>query len=82
MKNNGHVWRPIKTFRSPDRHEVDLWMYISPSPMSFGMGDSFRVVDAYRIDGKWFHRQGYKEMELDAHYITHWMPRPAPPHRP
>jgi hypothetical protein len=72
-------WRPIATFRGADRHEVDLWMQVYASPHSFGMSDAFRVVDAYRVEGKWFHRWQGKEQELYADYITHWMPKPKPP---
>ncbi len=79
-------WRDIATCEHDaelwiDRVEVDLWLQVHASPRSFGMSDSFRVVDAYRVEGKWYHRQDGKEHELFADYITHWMPIPAPPHR-
>jgi hypothetical protein len=47
-----------------------------------GWADAFRVVDAYRVDSKWFHRTPNKEMELVSDYITHWMPIPKPPLEP
>lgn len=75
-------WRPIKTFRGRDYHEVDLWLRICASPMSMGMADSFRVVEAYKVDGKWFHRdptRNFQEAELNSYYITHWMPIPKGP---
>lgn len=76
------AWKPIETFEGADREEVDLWMHIYASPRSMGWSDSFRVTDAYRIDGKWFHcrgRFGGDEKQLEASYITHWMPLPNPP---
>jgi len=72
-------WKPIKSFNGPDFKEVDIWMQVYASPRSFGISDSFRVVEAYRKDGKWFHLHKGKEMELYADYITHWMPIPEPP---
>lgn len=72
-------WRPIKSCRIADGVEVDIWMKVYASPMSFGMGDSFRVVDAYRKDGKWFHRHEFQEKELRSDLITHWMPIPKDP---
>lgn len=77
-------WRPIGTFRRRDRENVDLWLVIHPSPMSMGWGDSFRVPDAYRKDGRWFHMYGTPvpaETEIDMQYVTHWMPIPRPPRR-
>lgn len=74
------TWRPINTFDLADRDEVDLWLNIHASPRSMGMSDSFRVIDAYRIDGKWLHRvESGHERELHLDYITHWMRRPPPP---
>lgn len=74
------TWQPIKTFEGPDREEVDLWLHIYASPKSMGWADSFRVIDAYKIDGKWFHRvESGAEKQLDSDYVTHWMPRPAAP---
>lgn len=75
-------WRPIASFDRPDREEVDLWMHIYASPRSFGMADSFRVIEAWRRDGKWFHRHDGKEAELYADYVTHWMPMPQSPDSP
>ena len=73
-------WQPIKTAPKRDYVEIDLWVDIPASPRSFGMGDAFRVVEAYRKNGKWTHRHEGKEKELYADYITHWMPiPPAPP---
>lgn len=72
-------WKPIKTFRKPDRHEVDIWLTVPASPMSFGWADAWRVTEAWRRDGKWFHRHEGKEAEIVSHYVTHWMPIPEPP---
>ncbi len=74
-------WKPIKTFRGPDRREVDIWLSVHASPRSFGMADAWRVTEAWRTEGKWFHRHNGKEMELVGDYITHWMPMPKPPAR-
>lgn len=75
-------WQPIATFDGPDYQEVDLWLQVHASPRSFGWSDAFRVVEAYRKDGKWVHRHEGKEKELYADYITHWMPMPAAPGTP
>jgi len=73
-------WQPIKTFNLSDREEVDLWLHIYASPRSMGISDSFRVIDAYRKEDKWFHRvESGHEKELYSAYITHWMMRPGPP---
>jgi hypothetical protein len=74
-------WKPIKTFRLPDRHEVDIWLQAPASPRSMGWADAWRVIEAYRINEKWFHRQDGKEMEIVTEYVTHWMPIPKPPPR-
>lgn len=39
-----------------DRDQVDVWMSVHASPLSFGIADAFRVPDAWRRGGKWFHR--------------------------
>lgn len=72
-------WKKIKTFRGPDRREVDLWLRIYPSPRSMGWSDAFRVPNAWRKDGRWFHNYQGREKELEKDYITHWMPLPSPP---
>jgi L-ascorbate metabolism protein UlaG (beta-lactamase superfamily) len=70
------AWKPIKSFRGPDYREVDLWLQVSDSV--YGR-DSWRVTNARRIEGKWFDRVDGKWMELEAGYITHWMPIKRPP---
>jgi Protein of unknown function (DUF551) len=72
-------WRPTKTFRGPDYREFDIWLTVPASPRSFGMGDAWRVIEAYRKNGKWYHRHEGKEAEIVLDYITHWMPIPKPP---
>lgn len=72
-------WQPIETFNEADREAVDLWLQIHASPRSMGMSDVFRVSDAFRIDGKWFHYDSGKQKELYADYITHWRAAPPPP---
>lgn len=72
-------WRPIRTVPTREHFEVDLWMQWSASPLTMGEADAFRVPDAYRKDGKWFHKHNGKEMELRPEYITHWMPIPKGP---
>ena len=72
-------WQPIETFQAPEREEVDVWMNIYASPRSMGWADAFRIPNAYRVKGKWFHLHEGKETELFADYITHWMPLPEPP---
>lgn len=75
-------WKPIESFDEPDRQSVDLWMYIYASPRSMGMSDAFRVMDAFREDGKWFHWDGGKKKELHGEYVKFWMPIPEPPPAP
>jgi len=72
-------WRQIDTFAGEDREKVDIWLHIYASPRSMGWHDGFRVIDAWRVDGKWFHYHEGREEELFLDYITHWMPIPAPP---
>lgn len=72
-------WKPIKTYRGDQFRKVDVWMTVHASPMSFGIGDAFRVPECWRRDGKWFHCDHSQERELSSHYITHWMPMPRPP---
>lgn len=71
-------WQPIET-APKDGTEIDVWLDIHASPSSFGWADAFRETEVYYKDGKWFHRQNGKELELYAAYITHWMPIPEPP---
>lgn len=59
--------------------EFDVWLDIPAGPSSFGFSDSFRVCDAYRKNGHWFHRDGGVEKQLRDEYVTHWMPLPAHP---
>jgi hypothetical protein len=73
------IWKPIARFRKGDFVKCDLWMQWGASPLTMGMGDSFRVSDAYRRDGKWYHRESYQEKELNADYITHYAERPVGP---
>lgn len=80
QSDNG--WMSIDTFDEPDLTEVDLWLEIHASPRSMGFADSFRVPDAFRRGGKWFHRNPVKEEELYAPYITHWRHAPNPPRQP
>lgn len=95
MKTNHQLWHPIATARRRFLHEVDLWLKINSSPRSMGMGDSFRVPNAYWMDEQskeyrenssrddwhagWFHLLGGKHRRLDDQYITHWMPIPKGP---
>lgn len=72
-------WVEVETRLPPEREEVDVWMYITPSPRSFGWGDRFRLIEVWRVGDKWFHRHEGAEKELYADYVTHWMPMPKPP---
>jgi hypothetical protein len=72
-------WKPIRSFRGPDYRQVDLWLTVFASPLSFGWADAFRVVECWREDGKWMHIDVGEKKELNALYITHWMPMPKPP---
>ena len=69
------TWRPLDTCDVEDRVRVDLWFNVRASPRSMGLADAWRVTDAWRQDGKWFDEDG----ELEARYITHWMPLPGVP---
>lgn len=55
-------WRKVSSFRRPDCEKVNIWLTIHASPMSMGMGDSFEVPEAWRINGKWFHIHKGREM--------------------
>jgi hypothetical protein len=68
-------WKPIETFDRPDYERVDVWCNVWASPLSMGLSDSFRVIDAYRLDGKWYDNKGL----LASRYITHWSPILPPP---
>jgi hypothetical protein len=72
-------WRKIDTFDLGDNVKCDLWMQWGASALTMGWGDSFRVVDCYHEDGKWFHYHEGKFKELQSDYLTHWMPRPRGP---
>jgi hypothetical protein len=72
-------WISVKDRLPDDRLEVDVWILITPSPSSFGMGDSWRIPNAYRLKGKWVHLHKCEEAELRGEYITHWIPVPEPP---
>lgn len=79
-------WRPISTYRRKGRihHEVDLWLVIHASPLSMGLADDFRVVDAFqKEDGTWWHFDlpSYKDKQIVTEYVTHWMPRPKTPRK-
>lgn len=74
-------WISIRKRVPEPGRRVDIWMEIYASPRSFGMGDSFRVIEAWRENGKWFHRHEGKVKELYNDYVTHWMPMPKAPKR-
>jgi hypothetical protein len=73
-------WLPIATHPHPDCDltEVDLWMVIHPSAMSMGFGDAFRIVDCYRWEGKWVHRDRGEIKPLREECLTHWRPTSKP----
>ena len=72
-------WKSIRS-APKDGTKIDLWLNIHASPMSMGFSDSFRVIDCWFREGKWFHWQDMKgDMELRSEYITHWMPIAPPP---
>jgi hypothetical protein len=72
-------WISVNKQLPEDWTEVDVWFEVPASPRSFGISDSWREPNCYRIDGKWFHRQNCEVKELYAPYITHWMPIPDAP---
>jgi hypothetical protein len=80
-KKRKSIWRAIKTYRGEDEWmpQVDLWLSWGASPLTMGIQDSFRVVDCWRREGKWYHRFEGKEAELRTEYVTHWAPRPVGP---
>ncbi len=59
--------------------QVDVWLRVSASPLSFGFSDEWRVPDAYLVDGKWFHSYKDKPTEIRYEYVTHWINKPGPP---
>lgn len=74
------MWKPIAEFEDvgPIR-QFDLWLTVRRSPRSMGLGDAWRVPDAYYKDGKWWHVQNAESKELVSDYITHFMDRPTGP---
>jgi len=60
----GTGWRRISSFKLPDREKVNIWLTVSASPRSFGIGDAWEVPEAWRVKGKWFHIHNGKEMEI------------------
>jgi hypothetical protein len=71
-------WNPIST--APEYEKVDVWVQWEPSAMTMGWGDAFRVTDAYRRGGQWFHHvDSGAEKEIRSEYVTHWMAPPQPP---
>lgn len=73
-------WQPIETAPKDDFTEkVDLWLQIAASALSLGWSDSFRVVDAFRREGKWVHIQRGEFKEINSTLITHWALRPKGP---
>lgn len=80
MRKIHPVWQPISRFKGDDTERVTLWLAISASPMSFGMGDSFAVADCWRDgDGTWMHTYKGAPAELRREYVTHFAPAGAVP---
>ncbi len=93
--NKKTPWRPIKTAKKAVLQEIDLWLIVHASPMSMGMGDSFRVPAAYWMEDQteeyrnpsmrddhhagWFHMDRDQHRRINDDYITHWMPIPKAP---
>lgn len=78
-QNNG--WHSVKRLprQTSESNPVDIWMRVTPSPLSMGIGDAWRIVDCWLNGGKWFHVHEGKVKELNADYITHWIRPPKPP---
>ncbi len=74
-------WRLISNppRNTDEDNPVDLWIHVNPSPLSMGMGDSWRIPDCWRVGGKWVHRHKNEIKELAVHYLTHWIRPPKPP---
>lgn len=78
MKDNWHsITRPPRN--TSESNPVDLWIHVYASPLSMGMGDSWRIPDCWLQDRKWVHRYRNEIAELDADYLTHWIRPPKPP---
>jgi hypothetical protein len=78
-------WVSVEERLPKDYERVDIWLHVTPSLRTFGMGDSWREVECWRENGMWFHydkmaheQERYKA-QLETAYITHWRPLPAPP---
>lgn len=74
IEKRGRGWKRIAS-APRDGTVIDVWLEISASPLSMGMGDSFGVPDAWFQDGKWVHMYRGKKTALDNWYITHWRPK-------
>lgn len=75
----GRAWISVKDWMPEPYERVDVWMSVHASPRSMGWADEFRVPESWQRDGRWFHSHNFAEKELDASYITHWMPVPSAP---
>lgn len=78
-KGKPTIWRKISTFRKADYQRVDIWLTVPASPRSFGIADAWRVCDAWRKEGKWYHVDAMQNKEIVSDYVTHWMEIPAAP---
>jgi hypothetical protein len=74
------AWQPIET-APKDGTKIDLW-FAANAPDGGGIENGQRIHDCCyvmnnrRNDGNWKDSDG--EI-IYAEYVTHWMPRPAPP---
>lgn len=75
-------WSPIAEFWEADYTRVDLWLHVYACPSSMGISDGWRVAEAHRVNGKWFHLHNGEQKQLESRWITHWMPCPEPPEEP
>lgn len=70
-------WQKIETFDKEDNERVDLWVEVPKGTAIYGKPPCFRIIDAWRTDGKFFYAANNDVWE--AKYVTHWMAPPSPP---
>lgn len=81
-KDGSPMWVSVEDQLPNPGRRVDLWLYIYASPLSMGMSDAFKVADAWRKGGEWWHIHKGRETRLEASYVTHWSTIPSPEEPP
>jgi hypothetical protein len=76
----GDLWQPIET-APKNGLRLDLWLH-RPAGASeiVPEEESWRIPDAFWEEGHWRRQRDDGDFDIIyPRFITHWMPRPAPP---